>query len=48
MVSVFNTKLFCAKVKFSLAELGQTRQYLGDDLDLYVRRFYEKALLVVI
>lgn len=27
-----------------VAELGRTRQYLGEYLDLYVRRFHEKTL----
>lgn len=31
-------------MKESLAELGTTRQYLGKDLDLYVRRFHKRAL----
>lgn len=43
MVCNFKTK-FCAEVKYTLAELGHTKQYLGKDLDLYVKGFYEKAL----
>lgn len=42
MVSTFNTNPFCEEAIFSLAELGGTRS--GEDLDLYVRRFHEKAL----
>lgn len=33
-----------AKAKFSLAELGRTRQHPGEDLDMYVRRLHERAL----
>lgn len=44
MVIVFNTKLFCAEVKFSLVELGPSRQFPNEVLDLHVKRFHEKAL----
>lgn len=42
--SLFNTKFFCAEAKFMLAELGRTRQYSREDLDVYMKRFCEKAL----
>lgn len=32
MVAAFNTKFFFAKAKYTLAELGCTRQYAGKDL----------------
>lgn len=41
---LFNAKFFCGEAKFTLAELGRTRQYRGDDLDVYVKRFRERAL----
>lgn len=44
MVATFKTKLFFAEVKYTLAELGCTQQYAGKDLDLYVKRFHDKAL----
>lgn len=44
MVATFNTKFFFAEAKYTLAELGRTRQYAGEDLDLYVKRFHDKAL----
>lgn len=31
-------------MKYTLAELGRTRQYAGKDLDLYMKRFHDKAL----
>lgn len=43
MVTIFNAKFFCTKAKFSQVKLGRTRQFLGKDLDLYVKRFHEKA-----
>lgn len=41
---MFNTKFFCDEVTFILAELGRTTQHLDEDLDLYVKRFRERAL----
>lgn len=43
LVTLFNAKFFCGEAKFTLAELGQTRQYQGEDLDIYVKRFSERA-----
>lgn len=43
LVAVF--KVLLRGSKFSLDELGQTRQLPGEDLDLYVKRFYRKALV---
>lgn len=37
-------KFFCDEAKFTLAEFGRTRQHPGEDLDLYVKRFRERAL----
>lgn len=37
-VSLFNTKLFYAKAKFTLAQLDWTCKYSGEDLDAYVKR----------
>lgn len=42
MMSTFNTIFFCVE-EYALAELGCTSQYLGEDLDLYVKTFREKA-----
>lgn len=44
IVSTFNTKFFIAEVNHTLAELGHTRQYPSEDLDLYVKEVHEKAL----
>lgn len=44
MVSAFNNKFFCAEAKYTLTELGSTRQYPGEDHDLYIKRFHEKIL----
>lgn len=33
----------CGEAKFTLAELGRTRQYPGEDLDVYVKRCRERA-----
>lgn len=43
-MTVFNAKFFCGDAKFTLVELGRTRQFLGEDLDIYIKRFHEKAL----
>lgn len=43
-MSLFNTKFFWLEAKFTLAKLGQTCQYPGEELDAYIRRFYEKAM----
>lgn len=37
-------KFFCAEAKSTLVELALTRQYPGEDLNVYMKRFYEKAL----
>lgn len=44
MVSAFNTKFFCVEAKYTLVELGRTKQYPGKNFDIYVKRFHEKAL----
>lgn len=44
LVTLFNAKFFCGDAKFTLVELSRTRQYSGEDLDVYVRRFRERAL----
>lgn len=44
IVMLFNAKFFCAEARFTLAELGRTRQHLGEDLDVYVKRFRKRAL----
>lgn len=44
LVSLLNSKFFCAVAKFSLAELDRVRQYPGEDLDAYIRRFCDRAL----
>lgn len=43
LVNMFNSKFFCGEAKFTLAELGRTRQYSGEDLDVYVKIFHEKG-----
>lgn len=42
LVSQVNSKFFYDKTRFSLAELSRTWQY--EDLDVYIRRFHERAL----
>lgn len=44
MVSTFNVKFFCVEAKYTLAKLCRTWQYPGEDLNLFVKRFHEKAL----
>lgn len=44
IVATFNTKFFFTEAKYTLAELGCTLQYACQDLDLYVKRFHDKAL----
>lgn len=44
LVSLFNTKFFCVEANFTLAELGRMYQYPREDLDAYVKKFYENAL----
>lgn len=44
MVATSNIKFFLAEAKYTLTELGRTRQYLGEDLNLYVKKFHDKAL----
>lgn len=41
---MFNAKFFCGEAKFAIAKLGQTTQYLGEDLDVYVKMIREGAL----
>lgn len=41
---LLNAKFFYVETKLTLVELGLARQYSGEDLDVYVRNFYEKAL----
>lgn len=40
----FNARFICAEAKFSLVELSRTREFAGEDLDLYMKGFHEKAL----
>lgn len=42
--ALFNTKVFFLEAKFTFRELGQTRQYPGEGLDVYIKHFHEKAL----
>lgn len=44
LASLFNSKFFYVKTKFSLVKLGRVRQNLGEDLDAYIRRFLDRAL----
>lgn len=44
MVAAFKTEFFFIEAKYTLAELDRTRQCAGEDLDLYVKRFHDKAL----
>lgn len=44
LVTLINAKSFCGEAKFTLAELGRTRQYLGGNLYVYVKRFCERTL----
>lgn len=44
LVSLVNKKFFYAEPKFTLAESGGSRQYIGEDLDGYMKRFHEKVL----
>lgn len=44
LVYLLSTNFFHAKAKFTLAKLDGTQQYSMEDLDIYVRRFHEKAL----
>lgn len=48
IVSLFNTKFFCAEVKFTLVVLGRMRQYSGEDLDAYVKCFMRKHQIAMI
>lgn len=42
--SLVSTKFFNAKAKFTFVELGKTREYLGEDLYVYVKWSHKKAL----
>lgn len=42
-MAVFNI-MFSHQVELSLVELVWTRQFLGEDHDLYVKRFQDKTL----
>lgn len=44
LVAFFNAKFFCDEARFTLVELGRTRQNLDEDLDAYVKRFRERVL----
>lgn len=44
LVTLFHAKLFCDEAKFTHAELGRTRQYPSEDMDVHVKRFRERAL----
>lgn len=44
LISLFNTKFFCAEVKFTLAELGRMFHYPMEDSNAYVKRFHEKKM----
>lgn len=44
MVSTFNTKFCFGEVKYTLAKVGQPDKYSGEDLEIYIKQFYEKAL----
>lgn len=35
---------FFVEAKYTLTKLDRARQYTGEDLELYVKRFHEKAL----
>lgn len=41
---LFNTKFFCTEAKFSIVELERMRQHPGQDMDIYMRRFHERAI----
>lgn len=41
---MFSAKLFYVDAKFSLVKLDRIRQCSGEDLDIYVKRFHDKAL----
>lgn len=40
---MFNSKVFCAGAKFSVAELSGVRYHPREELDAYVKRFHERA-----
>lgn len=44
LITVFNRKSLCGQENLTLVELGYMQKFPGEDLDLYVRRFYEKGL----
>lgn len=44
LVTLFNDKFFCDEARFTLVELDRTRQYPGEDLNVYMKRFRERAL----
>lgn len=41
---MFNAKLLYAEANFTLIELNYIHQRPGDNLDIYMKRFYDKAL----
>lgn len=41
---MFNAEFFYAKTIYFLAELGLIRRHSEEDLDIYVKRFHDKAL----
>lgn len=43
-ISLFDTKFFSAKAKFTLTQLGRAPQYPWEDLDACVKKLSEKAL----
>lgn len=44
LVTVFNVKFFYGEAQFFLTELGRTRRFPGEDLDLYFKRFHKNTL----
>lgn len=44
LVTLFNAKFFCGEARFTLVELDRTRQYPSEDLNVYMKRFRERAL----
>lgn len=44
LVPLFNTKFFQAEATFTFVKLDKTHKYPMEDLDMYVKKFQEKAL----